>query len=376
MSCATVTKHSNSNLGLKFQKGAPVDDQLREVFMNTLSKFENFVDEALYERHRPLFEIVLTKSAKDEECFEHRVRTFVYHGLLDFFSPHPYKQKPFVEQYNENENGERVYTFTENQLAHPAWKRRLLRKLKARRPNMYVRHRLTISRDQIISDAKYVSDIARVLAYGWAGLLGGRYSKVDYTILNALMDENALSHFLDSSGFDNLSAAGMATFLLRRETERFFDKSGKLKDFLLDFETKLSLVGKRSLVELEQIVKDSSTVAKVSLDEVLAQVGDSCRFVEEIYEWSKELKEHAGAMRRNLQEQKLTEESFQQAVDVRIARAARKRLLARQRKRRRSLWYMLSMRVLLTCVALWVMFHIEFGYAHITIVDLIKLLVS
>lgn len=344
--------------------------------MNSNGKFESFVDETLYELHRPLFESVLTRSASDEARFEHRLKTFAYHGLLDFYSQVPFKPKPVFEQYIEANDGERIYTFAEHQIAAPNWKNRLIRKLKARRPNgAYVRHRLSICPFQIANDKRYLADIAKVLAYKWVELLG-RPVSADCTIVKALMDADALIHFLDSFRFDNTSTSAMKTFLLRRETERLlFDKSGKFKDLMAGIEARLSLAGQNAVAELERLANDTSAYPKVGIDEVMAQVADSCRFVEQTCDWADGRKEHAAAMVRSIAGLKLTDESFRRAVDARIARrkAARKRLLA-SRRRRRPMWfiYTLSLRATLILTALLAALHIEFGHEHATIVDLIS----
>ncbi len=339
--------------------------------MKTLKVTEKYVDDSLYKLHRSLFESVLAISAQNADSFEQRLKRFEYFGLLDFYSKAPFNARPLLEQYIENDNGERIYAFAEKQLARPHWKGRFIRRLRAQRPSVYMRYRLEVKRDAIINDKKYVKDIATILAYKWVGLLGRPDSEELVTVMR-LMDAAALVHFLDNFQFTDLSLSCIKLFLMRREVEMFLDNNQSLVDLHERIEVRLKLAGSVSKTELGRL--DVSTLPKLDLEELLAPESDRCKFVDRIRSWSEERKNDVSKMLLRSTRSELTQESFQRAVYSRIARkkAARMRLARMRASRPFGSMYHLAPRVILVFVTLLFVFYIKIGHSQFTIVDLIS----
>ncbi len=339
--------------------------------MSTTGASEKQVNETLYVLHLPLFESLLTQSAINEESFEHRLKTLHYHALLDFYSPTTFKPKPVLESYSEGETGERTYCFAEGELDAPAWRRKLIRKLKAPRPSWTrTHHHLVINREQILSDKKYIEDIAKLLSYKWLNILG-YHNEVELAIVREFMDVDALVHFLDYFRLQETSPSGINKFLLRRQINRSYDENEKIKALTTQFQDRINQAGESARQELSSIIGDI-IARKITLDDILAGVSESSKFVEQTISWSNSQKEQIIAKLHQIEQLRLTDENFRNAVAENLAgKKIAKRLAREQRPLAQRIAYSVVSNAAILALILAIAFYVEFGLSHITIVDLI-----
>lgn len=337
----------------------------------------NRATEILMDLHQPLFEHVLINASMSEKRWSHRVKTFESLGLLDFHTASTLKPRPVFDQFVEDENGERIYVFSEKQLEVPNWQHRLVRKLRAPRPSQLTRHRLPLHRDQV-NDDKYRQDIAKVLAYKWA--LNLELGHMDIAFMR-LMDVVALEHLLDTFRLSDISAKNINSFLLHRLVNQLFDKSEKLEARFNSMKEKIALVQEQAVKDMQlrcaEILAESRLASDAILAETQAQydaaiAANRKREADDAALYAKTLAERA------LRDDEDPEESFRRAVGKRLARqkAARKRLAQRKRRHPTGFVFWAASRLALVGVPLFLAFHLKMGSSGVTLVELISRLLN
>ena len=339
---------------------------------------DNRAAEIFMDLHLPLFESVLTNAARDEARWNRRVETLETLGLLDFQTDSGLKLKSVLDQFADDQKGERVYVLPAKELDQPILKRRLMRKLKVHRPSSWTRHRLRLDRDQIFDD-KYRRDIAKVLTYKWAFSLElGNIDDLQAMKLvkfTKLMDVSALEQCLDTFRLNDLCAESINSLLLRRLTNELLDGNDKLQ-------ARLSLAGAKMAFVQEKAVEDVQVQCQKILPEFKRALGDILsetngefdaaiaanreRAADDDALYAKTLAERA---QRDSED---TEESFRRAVDRRLSRskATRKRWARMLRRRHPAAFaFWAASRLTLFAVPLLLAFHLKVGTNGITLVN-------
>jgi hypothetical protein len=330
---------------------------------------ENRAVEIFYDLHRPLFESLLLTVSGDEQRWAHRIKTFESAGLLDFHTASNLKPKPVIDQYVEDENGERIYAFRESQLDEPKWKRSFIRKVKAPRPSKWTRHRLQLHRDQV-QDPKYREDIAKVLAYKWANHLEPENVDVMYM---KLMDVAALEHILDRFPSNQINTANVNDFLMRRFANELLDKNEKFQALMDRMKAEIAPIKEQFYAEIRQItaqIRAESDAAFAAIAEESRRRADIA--IEAIRARAAEQAERDAAFAATMvRSDEDPEVAFRRTVDESIARQKEER--KREARLRRStpggfaLWLM--SRAAMVAVPVGLAFFMEFGESGTTLVE-------
>lgn len=334
---------------------------------------ENRAGEIFYDLHRPLFESLLLTVSSDEQRWAHRIKTFESAGLLDFHTASSLKPKPVIDQFVEDENGERIYAFRESQLDQPKWKRSFIRKVKAPRPSKWTRHRLQLHRNQV-QDPKYREDISKVLAYKWVGHLEPENVDVMYM---KLMDVAALEHILDRFPRNQITTANINEYLLRRFANDLLDKNEKFQALMDRMKADIAPIKEQVYAEIRQITErfrvesdaafavilaESQRRADVAIAEIRARAAANAE---------RDAKFAATMVRDNDED---PEVSFRKTVDASIARQkeARKRLARMQRRTPGGFTLWLASRAAMVAVPVALAFFMEFGESGTTLVEVLQ----
>lgn len=279
-----------------------------------------------------LFKNILVVSASDEARWNHRVSTFAKCGLLDFATPSNIKARPVLDTFVEDENGERMYVFTEAEVEKPTWRRSLARKLKAARPPKYNRHRLELDRSRA-TDPKYVSDIAKVLTYKW--VLSMHPDNLDLLAMK-LIDQEALEHFLDRFALNDLCAENVTSHLMHREVNRILDENETFQNLITKMTAEISVVREEFSASVKAIADEVREKSNIAMDLIVREINARCdKAIAEIRERAAA---RAAEEERYRLENPISDEdpqvAFRRAVDASIARkrTARKRLARMQRR--------------------------------------------
>ena len=334
---------------------------------------ENRADEIFMDLHRPLFESVLLNASGDEQRWAHRVKTFESCGLLDFHTASTLKPKPVIDQYYEDADGKRTYTFSDEQLEQPRFKSRLVRKLKALRPSKWTRHRLQLHRDRV-ADPKYREDIAKVLAYKWVGHLEPQALDVMYM---RLMDPAALEYCLDKFSMNEICSENVNDYLLRRFADDLLDNNEEFQALLQRMRDEMAPIREQCMAEIREITARCLAESQAAMDAIAAQARERCDIaIAEIRARAAEAEaRHAKFMAENVRpEDEDPEESFRQSVNARIARrnAAIKRLARMRRRKPLGFMWWLGSRLFILGIPVALACFMEFGEDGVTLVEFVN----
>lgn len=339
---------------------------------------DNHAAEIFMDSHLPLFESVLTNAARDEARWNRRVETFETLGLLDFQTDSGLKLKSVLDQFADEQKGERVYVLPAKELDQPILKRRLMRKLKVHRPSRWTRHRLRLDRDQI-SDDKYRREIAKVLTYKWALSLElgnpGDLQTMKLLMFTKLMDVPALEQCLDTFRLNDLRAESINSLLLRRLTDELLDGNDKLQARLSLAGSKMALVQEKALEKIQIHRQKILPEFKLAQGDILAQTygefdvaiaANRERAAVDDALYARTLAERA------LRDSEDPEERFRRAVDRRLSirKAAAKRW-ARMLRRRHpaAFFFWAASRLTLLAAPILLAFHLKVGIDGVTLVN-------
>ncbi len=339
---------------------------------------DNRAAEFFMDLHLPLFESVLTNAARDEARWIHRVETLETLGLLDFQTESGLKLKSVLDQFADDQKGERVYVLPAKELDQPVLRRRLMRKLRVHRPGNWTRHRLRLDRNQIFDD-KYRQDIAKVLTYKWALNFElantGDLQVMILLKLRKLMDVPALEQCLDTFRLNDLCAESINSLLLRRLTNELLDRSDALQARLRLALAKTDFVQEKAVEDIQVQCQKILPEFRLALGDILAETNrqydaaiaaNRARAADDDALYAKTLAERA---QRDSED---PEERFRRAVDRRLSRrkAAGKRwarMLRRRHPAAFALWA--ASRLTLLAVTLLLAFHLKVGSDGVTLVN-------
>lgn len=322
--------------------------------------------------HLNLFVGVLKNAANDEQRWTHRVKTFGYCGLLEFVTASNLKPKPVLDDFDTDSNGERIYKIREGQIEEPKVRRRILKKLSAKRPGKWTRHRLEIDRERILRDEKYSRDIATLLAYKWVTHLEPEVLDV---LAIHLLDVAALEHCLDQFNLVKISSENVTDYLLHRLANELLDKNEKFQAVMDTMKAELKVIREETMASIHEICREISEESKIRLAIISAEASAKCdAAIAEIRERAAKRAAEDAAYNASLPPVDLDPEAtFRRQVDEGIARrnAALKRLARMKRRTWKGKLFWAAKHI-----AIWggvglLAFNMEFGAEGTTLVEVL-----
>lgn len=171
--------------------------------------------EVLMNYWRGLFVSVLRNADVSDASWKARLNTLDVFGLTEFREPSNHKPKPIE--------------FDHARLDEPAYRRTLIRKLKAPRPGKWTYHKLRIERDKIHED-HYGTQIGTLLAWKFTNIVLSEVESNSATmLLLTKLDIRTLTRCLDKFQKHTLSGESVGHEIVRFAVEQALDTNETLK---------------------------------------------------------------------------------------------------------------------------------------------------
>lgn len=171
--------------------------------------------EVLMNHWRGLFVSVLRNADSSDASWKARLGTLDVLGLTEFRESSKHKPKPIE--------------FDQSRVDDPAYRRMIVRKLKAPRPGKWVYHKLFIDREKV-SDDHYANQIGTLLAWKFTNIVLSEVESDSATmLLLTKLDVDTLTRCLDRFQRHTLNGESVGHEIVRFSVEKALDTNATLK---------------------------------------------------------------------------------------------------------------------------------------------------
>lgn len=171
--------------------------------------------EVLMNHWRGLFVSVLRNADVSDASWKARLNTLDVFGLTEFREPSKHKPKPIE--------------FDHARLDEPAYRRMLIRKLKAPRPGKWIYHKLRIEREKIHED-HYATQIGTLLSWKFTNIVLSEVESNSATmLLLTKLDVDSLTRCLDKFQRHTFNGESVGHEIVRFAVDQAIDTNETLK---------------------------------------------------------------------------------------------------------------------------------------------------
>lgn len=214
------------------------------------------IEDAIFSVSRQAMLAILRRDSASDRLWAHRLKTIRAHGLTSFNVESPFAKPLEVDN---------------SRLGDYAYKRHILRRLQQPRPSKWMHVELPLDREKLMSDEKYLSDMATVLGYK----LMRKLTPIDCAVVAVLLlrlDEHNVTDMLDDMGNHEADAEGMSDFILRSLAEDLVDSHPVMKAALAELRAQVAVMQAEMKEEIRQICQESMANLDAKIQAILEEM--------------------------------------------------------------------------------------------------------